>query len=301
MAQGPGYPQLPLSGRRAGKQQTVPARAGMWKQVTRMAFRFTAFLALAQLAATSANAEGFVPHEASYELQMERHSMGGDIVSSGGRMDVRYERGCEFWTTTFMFAFEMSMADGAPIRFGYMSRTEESLGGHTYRFEHVETSMDAVIQTIAGTAHRGTGAPAEVIFTAPESARVRLPDETVFPLAAWQDVLDSAARGKNSEGYTLFDGWDTDGPGLLRARMSDTKLDPASQDGAALGSDLVSGRSWQISSAYFPFGSRDMEPVSSTEERMYDSGVSNPILFDWGEIAIRGEATAIQALPVPDC
>lgn len=258
-------------------------------------------LAIAQLAAALAHADGFVPHQVSYELRLDRQATVGGVVSSGGRMDIRYERGCEHWTTNFRFSFTMEMEDGTPVRLGYISRTEESLDGKTYRFEHVETAMDTVVQTIAGTAHRGTGAPPEAIFTSPESRRLRLPPETVFPLAAWRDILDNASQGKNTAGYTLFDGWDTEGPVLLRIWASRAKLDPAGQQDTVADSDLLSGRSWTINSAYFPFGSQEMEPTGNIQERMYDTGVSTPILFDWGEIAIHSEAIAVEALPSPEC
>jgi hypothetical protein len=123
----------------------------------------------------------------------------------------------------------------------------------------------------------------------------------VFPIAAWQNLLDSVADGENAAAYTLFDGWDVGGPGMLRLWASRSKLDPAAQQSGPEGADLMSGSSWQISSAYFLFGSSDMEPVSRGEERLFDTGVSNPILFDWEEFAIRAKATSVTALPSPEC
>ena len=267
-----------------------------------MFLRIVTFLALSQLAAGVACAAGFAPHLAEYELYLDRNALGNDVVASGGRMEIRYEKSCEFWTTTFMFNFDMVLANGAPINIGFVSWSEESLDGSTYRFEHAELSMGEIVQAMAGTAHTGTDAPAEAIFTMPERNRVSLPAGTVFPIAAWQDLLDNVADGKNAAAYTLFDGWDIEGPGILRLWASHEELDPAAQhSGPEGGSDLMSGSSWQISSAYFPFGSSDMEPVSSGEEHLFDTGVSNPILFDWDEFAIGARATSVTALPSPDC
>jgi len=153
-------------------------RQGEQGKTQPMIIRIVTFLVLSQLAAGFACAAGFVPHVAQYELYLDRNALGNDVVASGGRMEIRYEKSCEFWTTTFMFNFAMVSAAGAPINIGFVSWAEESLDGRTYRFEHAELSMDEIVQAMAGTAHTGTEAPAEAIFTVPERSRVSLPAES---------------------------------------------------------------------------------------------------------------------------
>lgn len=263
-----------------------------------MALRIVTVLALSQFAAGLSCAAGFVPRLAEYELYLDRTAPGSDVVASGGRMEVRYDKSCEFWTTTCMFNFDMVFANGAPLNIGFMSRTEESLDGRTYPFEHAELSMDKIVHALVGTAHTRSDAPAEAIFTVPERSRVSLPAGTVFPIAAWRNLLDGVADGRNAVTYTLFDGWHVQGPGMLRLWASRQELDPAARQSE---SDLTSGRSWHISRAYFPLGSSQLEPASSGEERLFDTGVGNPIPYGWDEFAIRAGATSVTALPAPRC
>lgn len=241
------------------------------------------------------------PHEAVYELVLEDHAFGEGVESSGGTMKIRYELDCASWKTFFTFDFTISLTAGPPVNFSYMSRTEEALDGATFRFEHLELSDGEIVQAIAGTAHNTGAGPAEAVFSYPEAKRMSLPPQTVFPIAAWQDLLAKMGQEPNAQGYTLFDGWDVDGPGVLRVWASMSKLDPASQSGSGLDSELLTGSSWQVSSAYFPNGSSEMEPSSSTDERLYDTGVSDRIRFDWQELVIRAEAMGVKPLERPEC
>lgn len=280
----------------------MPARAGRILLNRKLVAAVAAVCAVAGIASPNQAAGAEIqPHEAHYELVLEDHAFGEGIESSGGSMEIRYELGCASWTTLFTFDFTIALSAGPPVNFSYMSRTEEALDGATFRFEHLELSDGEIVQAIAGTAHNTGAGPAEAVFTYPQAKRLSLPTQTMFPIAAWRDLLAKVGQEPNAEGYTLFDGWDVEGPGVLRVWASMSKLDPASQSGSGPDNALLNGNSWQVSSAYFPHGSSDMEPASSTDERLYDTGVSDLIRFDWQELVIRAESTGVKPLERPEC
>lgn len=250
-------------------------------------------------AATPALAE-FIAHRAEYELTLERHSLPGDVASAGGTMQVRYGQTCAgSWTTLMGFDFRLAMTSGGGTRTGYFSRTEESADGRTLRFEHTELADGRVVRMLAGTAHAGTGLQPEALFALPEAQRVALPADTIFPMAAWSDLLARLEAGERTVGYVIFDGWSGEVPDRLRIWA--TPLADGAATVGAPGAEMPAGPSWHLDSAYFRHGSSDTEPAATAEERLHAGGVSSTIVFDWGLYAVRATLRESEPLPAPEC
>jgi hypothetical protein len=58
---------------------------------------------------------------------------------------------------------------------------------------------------------------------------------------------------------------------------------------------------WRVRLAFFPLLSKTDGPQYEVGLRLFDNGVSDQLVIDYGEFAMKGTLIQLELLPQPDC
>jgi hypothetical protein len=67
------------------------------------------------------------------------------------------------------------------------------------------------------------------------------------------------------------------------------------------GQNLTNRPSWPVRMAFFPTQSQQAEPEYEVEVRLFDNGIANHFLLDYGDFTVHAALEKIEALPKPKC
>ena len=59
--------------------------------------------------------------------------------------------------------------------------------------------------------------------------------------------------------------------------------------------------SWRMSMAYFALDNRSGEPTHEQGLRLYQNGIVDELILDYGDFALDAKLADLNALPAPDC
>src|SRR6202008_1144601 len=176
--------------------------------------------------------------------------------------------------------------------------TWESKDGLRYRFNQKQTRNGEVDQEIRGEARLdgpGKGGAAEV--TKPQPQTLKLEPGVMFPSAHTILLIDSARGGENFVSRLIFDGA-TDENAVQVSAVIGGKL---TADPAATRSPLLERPGWRVRLAFFPVDASAERPDYELGMRLLDNGVSQDMVIDYGDYAIRAKLDDIEPLAKPSC
>jgi hypothetical protein len=215
-----------------------------------------------------------------------------------GRMVLEWAATCDGYTTTQRLVTRTTDNLGQDAINDFAASSWESRDGRSMRFTARQSVNGATIQEFLGNA-RLTSEGGAAKYTKPDQKTVKLPRGTVFPTAEINHILTTARAGGMRQSDVVFDG--SGDSALYRADAFIVPV-PKGRGPDAAGSKLLgSVRSWMVEVSYFPFDSKEGVPEYELSFRLYDNGVSTDLLLDYGNMAIKGRLTGIQALPKSGC
>jgi len=257
-----------------------------------------AVVGIAPLAAPAKAAE-IAPHRALYTMSLGNARNDSGVVDARGTMDYEWGETCDGWTIEQRYRLKMRYAETSDVDIVSSFVTWESKDGLRYRFNQKQTRNGEVDQEIRGEARLdgpGKGGVAE--FTKPEAQTLKLEPGALFPSAHTILLIDSARAGENFISRLVFDGA-TDENAVQVSAVIGVKVtaDPA----AATLSPLLERPGWRVRLAFFPVDATADKPDYELGMRLLDNGVSQDMLIDYGEYAIRAKLDDIEPLSKPNC
>jgi hypothetical protein len=255
---------------------------------------------LAVLAAPAPAASVLAPHRAVYDLSLAK-SRGQDAVSQArGKLEFEWADACNGWTVKQRTRVEIVFSEGRVVDFGWSLNAFESRDGLHYRFLVRRFSAGQETEFVRGDARIDRpGGRGRAVYSDPESRKVDLPRGTLFPSAHSFLLIDALDRGDMPLWRMVFDGSGEDGLFGVSAALSQAL--PA---GAELGFDspLLRGqRSWRLRLAYFGSDETVAEPEHEQTLRLFENGVVDELILDYGEFALSGKLELLEALPDLEC
>lgn len=274
-----------------------------------MRYLFHLVLAPVLLAASGAAAQIaaplrdiIVPHRAVYDIDLARSDETSGVSSASGRMVFEITgSACLGYTMRQRMVINIGNDDGNMGRLDFQISTFESGEGDLYSFDSRTRLNQEVIEAVVGEARR-LNSGIEVTLTEPSEKTVRLDDDTLFPSQHLQAILDAAASDRNFLAAELYEGAGT-------GEVSDAVT-------AAIGSAVSAGsegtlrdgvRHWPVSVGYFDGDDGSEEvfgeemPSYQMQFTLYENGVTNDLLMDYGDYALSGSLEQIEPLERPDC
>jgi hypothetical protein len=243
-----------------------------------------------------------VPHRAVYDIDLARSDETSSVSSASGRMVFEITgSACLGYTMRQRMVVNIGNDDGNMGRLDFQISTFESGEGDLYSFDSRTRLNQEVIEAVVGEARRLTSG-IEVTLTEPTEKTVQLDDDTLFPSQHLQAILDAAVSDRNFLAAQLYEGAGT-------GEVSDAVT-------AAIGGVESSGsegalrngvRHWPVSVGYFggADGSEEVfgeeTPSYQMQFTLYENGVTNDLLMDYGDYALSGSLEQIEPLEKPDC
>src|SRR6516165_4851809 len=282
-------------------------RAFVWRyrpgsivsMINRSIVSFVVVTGLASGAATVAGGAEIAPHRALYSMTLGSARSDSGVVDARGTMDYEWGETCDGWTIEQRYRLKIRYAETPDVDIVSSFVTWESKDGLRYRFNQRQSRNGELDQDIRGEAKLdgpGKGGGAE--FIKPKPQTLKLEPGVLFPSAHTILLIDKAHEGENFLSRQVFDGA-TDENAVQVSAAIGVKItaDPA----AVRLSPLLQRPGWRVRLAFFPVDASVERPDYELGMRLLDNGVSQDMLIDYGEYAIRAKLDDIEPLARPNC
>lgn len=237
-------------------------------------------------------------HRAVYELRM-LHSDSGLGLSIRGRLALDFRDVCDGYTLTQRLRTEMVNADGELRNSEYAITSWESRDGRRYRFNIRHDTQGEPPEEFVGNAVAKNGTRAgTATFTKPAGLKMDLPKGTIYPTEHVVVLIREARAGGTFLAAKVFDGSGDDSLFHVSAVMG-KRLPP--ETGNPLLAPLKGQAAWPMRLAYFPVGEKSEQPQYEISFRMFENGVSDELVMDYGDYALKGTLTTLELFPRPSC
>lgn len=243
-----------------------------------------------------------VPHRAVYDISLMRSDDGSGVSTATGRMVFEITgSSCEGYRMRQRMVVNIGDAEGNLGRLDFRITTFESAGGDLYSFDSRTTVNKEVVEAVEGEARR-LDSGIEVKLTVPSQKTVQLDRDTLFPSQHLQAILDAAMADRSFIAAEIYEGAGT-------GEASDAAS-------AAIGRAVHTGpsgplrggvRHWPVSVGYFDDAEEGAEalgeeiPSYQMRFTLYENGVTNDLVMDYGDYALSGALEEIEPLEAPDC
>ncbi|NNG02499.1 MAG: cell envelope integrity EipB family protein [Inquilinus sp.] len=259
--------------------------------------RLAAALAVvAALAAPAAAAWEIAPHRAIYQLDMGSARMGSQVSDVDGQMLFLWEESCDGWTVEQRYRTRYLFAEGGEVDQWMTYATWESKDGRDFNFTVRNATGGMTDEEIRGVAEIGGDGTGRVDYRIPESHAEALPSGTLFPTAHTLRLLQEAEDGGRFFVSYMFDGTEVDGLSEISAVIGDRQPGPKEAENA-----LLSRPFWPVQLAFFSLSEGGSEPDYEMSVTLYDNGVIDSMLIDYGDFTVRATLAELEALDRPDC
>lgn len=235
------------------------------------------------------------PHRALYEFTASHIDVSSEIVDVRGVLSYEVAETCADWRSRHRFRIDILRLGETRTSIETRYESTEGKDGNGFSFRS-ETLQDGVRRTLhSGTATR-FGRRGEIAMTEPGPRIVPLPEGTMFPIMHTLHSLAAAAEGRPFFWATLFDGSE----GVAVTGMNVAVLPGAEAPLREGASALERDAGWVFRVASY---AATPEPQATYEMRMRlnGNGVVPVMELDYGEFAVEGVVTRIEALDKPDC
>jgi hypothetical protein len=242
-----------------------------------------------------------VPHRAVYDISLVRSDEGSGVSSASGRMVFEVTGGpCEGYRMRQRMVVKIGDETGDVDLLDFRIVTFESADGGTYSFDSRTTLDDDVVEAVEGEARR-VGSEIEIALERPSRKTVRIDANALFPTQHLQAILEAAQAQRRFVAVEIYEGAGT-------GEASD-------EASASIGAPLAAGhgvlqdgiRRWPVTVGYFdqdrPADGELGEETPSYQMQftLYENGVTNDLLMDYGDYALAGALASIEPLERPAC
>lgn len=261
---------------------------------TRLVRALCAISLCAALAAAPLAAAELAGHRAVYALTLE--TARGDIIGASGTMGFEVIDACDAWAVRQRLAITVTSRDGNDLDLTSDYTTWESKDGLKLRFRMRQSTEDAIVNDLAGSAElQRTGGPGRATYTQPIDTTRDLPAGTMFPTAHTEAILAAARANTRFLAVPLFDGTSADG-----AQDSTSAIATWTQPAANTWPALAPLPSVRVRIAFFEREGSKQQPEYEVGMRYWENGVADQLSMDFGDYVLSGKLTEL-TLPKPGC
>ena len=247
-----------------------------------------------------------VPHRAVYEIRLARTDEGSGVSTANGRMVFEITgNACQGYSMRQRMVVNIGDEEGNLGLLDFRITTFESGDGDVYSFDSRTTLNREVVEAVEGEARR-VGSGVEVTLKQPSQKTVKLEGDTLFPSQHLQKILDAALANRNFVSADIYEGAGTGEASDAASASIGRALD------SGQGGPLRTGiRHWPVSVGYFDQEEKEPEegeaelgeelPSYQMQFTLFENGVTNDLIMDYGTYALSGSLEKIEQLPAPDC
>ena len=260
------------------------------------------------VAEAAEGARGLAAHRAVYEMGFLRRADRSEVTQASGRLVYEFSGTvCDGFSSRFRLVLRMTNTDGTGRVTDMRTTSFEDGDGRSFDFVNQNLVDSRSVEDTKGVARR-EAAGTRVAISSPQSKTLDIPAGARFPTEHMVALLDAAKAGKTVAEIDLFDGSEG-GSRIFRTTVvigreqtgpDDTSAEPV----AAKAPELTAGlRRWPVDISYFdPSKSEtDSTPEYQLGFVLYENGVSRRLRLDYGDFALSGTLSTLEALPKGEC
>lgn len=235
------------------------------------------------------------PHRAAYAMSFGTARQGAGTVDARGVMLIEFAEACDGWTTTQRVHLDLVNSQGDTVVTDSNFSSWESRDSASYRFAVKNLSGGKTTEEFQGSAKLGASG-GQAAYDGAESRVIPLARKTLFPTAHMMELIKRAEAGERTFFNPFFDGATPDGP-----QEVNVVIGPKAEPDKKPSSPLLGHPSWPVRVAYFDAGSQKPDPDYEVGLRLYDNGVADSFVLDYGEFTVKATLERIEALPKLGC
>lgn len=240
-----------------------------------------------------------VSHRAFYTLSVSRLDPRNYRHGITGGLKLDFVNACDGYALNQRFVIETTTDDG-PVLNDMTLNSWESQDGQRFRFKLKDEVNGDLDQELDGEATIfEPGGEGVVRFSIPQDTELALPRNVMFPTEHTIRLLAMARGGTNWLQVPVYDGSSADAYADIGAFVS-AEL-PAETGEKQVLAPLKGQRSWRVRLAYFTSDKVQDTPDYEIGYRLYESGVVDDIVFDYGDYAIRATLRQLDVKPRDPC
>jgi hypothetical protein len=280
----------------------VPRRRALCRFM-RLAVLLLCLVALPALTGRAADSEleviarNLASHRALYTLSVARLDPRNYRSGIAGGLSLEFVHACDGFVLNQRFVIETTTEDGTILN-NMVLNSWESLDGKSFRFKMRDEVNGDIEQELKGEG-KVTSRGGQVRFTLPEDTDLELPASTMFPTEHTVRLLSLARSGGNWLQASVYDGASADAYSEVGGFIGGEV--PAETGANAVLAPLKGLRSWRIRLAYFTSDKGQDTPDYEIAYRLFENGVADDIVFDYGDYAIRATLKLLELKPREVC
>jgi hypothetical protein len=244
-----------------------------------------------------------VPHRAVYDIGLARTETGSGVTSADGRMVFEVTgSACEGYRMRQRMVVNIGDEEGNLGLLDFRISTFESAAGDLYNFDSRTTFNADVVESVSGEARR-LGTEVEVKLKQPSEKVLKFNRDTLFPSQHLHSILDAALADRPLVSAQIYEGA---GSGE-KSDAATAAIGGADRNGPA-GPLRTGVRHWPVSVGYFDGVEKENEedlgeemPAYQMQFTLYENGVTNDLVMDYGNYALSGTIESIEPLKSSDC
>lgn len=235
-------------------------------------------------------------HRAVYTMSLGTTRSGSGTADARGVMYLEWVEGCDGWTVSQRVKLMLYPTQGGVIDTDSNFSSWESRDGGNYRFTVRNSRNGKVTEELRGDGRLdGPERSGKAVFTMPPGLSFDLPKGSLFPTEHMVALILAAQAGERRLSRVMFDGASIEGPLEVNAIIGG----PSKPAGVA--DELRNQTSWPVRMAFFPLQSQQAEPEQEVAVQLYENGVANNFLLDYGDFTVKAVVEKIEPLAKPKC
>jgi hypothetical protein len=249
-------------------------------------------------------AQPLAAHRAVYDLKLERAEPASGVSEMTGRLVFEFlGDACSGYVVNMRWVNRMFEDDGTGAVSDLRSSTWEAGDGDAFGFNTTHYIGSSLTETTSGKAQRAGSRGVAVALDAPVSKNMSFDGEVAFPTQHMRAVIAAARAGRRILQMRVYDGSEGGDKIYETTAVIGAAAKPARQEATARGAKRLEGLStWPVTIAYFDADERgEARPVYQYSFKLYESGVSDSLLLDYGDVALEGRMRQIEILPEAEC
>ncbi|WP_422023081.1 cell envelope integrity EipB family protein [Roseibium sp.] len=245
------------------------------------------------------------PHRAVYDMKLADTEQQSGIAGLTGRMVYEFSgNACEGYSVNFRFVTEFRDLSGGSQVTDLQTTSFEGPDAESYQFLSKTYVDQKLVESSRGLARAETGLKA-VELKEPDEKSLQIGQDVQFPTEHLMNIVKTAQDGGHFTASDIYDGAETGDKVFGTTAVIGAKavgivpeIDGERQDAL----DTVA--SWPVTVAYFDpatqENSGEQTPVYQLSFRLFENGVSDKLVLDYGDFKIAGTMTALELRDLTD-
>jgi hypothetical protein len=231
---------------------------------------------------------GLMPHRGDYVIEVSGYST-ARFAKAKGTLTIDLIDDCSDWTLQEKLNVTLQDQEKKTYRSNLLYRATEKVSADRFIFAYSRDHLGEREDFI------GDARPAEggflATFIEPETADLLLPDDVVFPISHFRQIVAQAGRRRGQLETIVFDGGNDIAYQAvaqfgkpLRSNDDNPRVVAAREMLREQTSDrLPEGRTIPVSIAYFPLNDPYAPPIFTRDLLLHESGIIIGLHFDYGD------------------